>query len=113
MIGNTDIRRLAHLVPVEQLAELIPILQKTLNADPDAVVAITSQGKPVMALLSWESWEDTEGMAAAWETLEITLDLKAAASLGQPALEGADDLIPGDVALRQLINDGLIDEADI
>ena len=55
MIGNTDIRRVTQLVPVEDLAELLPRLQKILNANPDAVVAITSQGKPVMALLPWKS----------------------------------------------------------
>lgn len=29
MIGNTDIRRVTQLVPVEDLAELLPCLQKS------------------------------------------------------------------------------------
>ena len=113
MIGNTDSRRVTQLVPVEDLAELLPCLQKILNANPDAVVAITNQGKPVMALLSWGSWEDTEDMAATWETLEITADPKATTALSHSQSEGADDLIPGDVAVQQLIAEGLIDEADL
>ena len=113
MIGNTDVRRVTQLVPVEDLAELLPGLQKVLNANPDAVVAITNQGKPVMALLSWESWEDTEDMAAAWETLEVTADPNATAALSQSQSEGADALIPGDVAVQQLIAEGLIDEVNL
>ena len=113
MIGNTDARRVTQLVPVEDLVELLPGLQKILNANPDAVVAITSQGKPVMALLSWGSWEDTEDMAATWETLEIAADPKAIAALRQSQSEGADALVSGDVAVRQLIAEGLIDQADL
>ena len=113
MIGNTDIRRVTQLVPVEDLAELLPALQKILNANPDAVIAITSQGKPVMALLSWGSWEDTEDMAATWETLEITADPNAMSTLRQSQSGDADALIPGDVAVQQLIAEGLIDEEDI
>lgn len=113
MIGNTDIRRVTQLVPVEDLAELLPALQKALNANPDAVIAITSQGEPVMALLSWGSWEDTEDMAATWETLEITADPNAMATLRQSQSGDADTLIPGDVAVQQLITEGLIDEEDI
>ena len=113
MIGNTDIRRVTQLVPVEDLAELLPGLQKILNANPDAVVAITSQGKPVMALLSWGSWEETEDMAATWETLEITADPNAMAALHQSQSKDVDALIPGDVAVQQLIAEGLIDEEDL
>ena len=113
MIGNTDARRVTQLVPAEDLAELLPSLRKILNANPDAVIAITSQGKPVMALLSWGSWEETEDMAATWETLEITADPNAMAALHQSQSEGADTLIPGDVAAQQLIAEGLIDEADL
>ena len=113
MIGNTDARRVAQLVPVEDLAKLLPDLQKILKANPDAIVAITSQGKPVMALLPWESWEDTEDMAATWETLEITADPNAMATLRQSQSEGADALIPGDIAVQRLIAEGLIDEDDI
>lgn len=113
MIGNTDARRVTQLVPVEDLAKLLPDLQKILKANPDAIVAITSQGKPVMALLSWESWEDTEDMAATWETLEITADPNAMTTLRQSQSEGADALIPGDVAVQRLIAEGLIDEDDI
>lgn len=110
MIGNTDIRRVTQLVPVEDLAKILPALQKMLNDNPDAVVAITSQGKPVMALLPWGSWEDTEDMAATWETLEITADPNALATLRQSQSTGADALIPGDVAVQQLIAEGLIDD---
>lgn len=113
MIGNTDIRRVTQLVPVEDLAELLPCLQKILNANPDAVVAITNQGKPVMALLSWGSWEDTEDMAATWETLEVTADPNATAALSQSQSEGADALIPGDVAVQQLIAEGLLPEEEL
>lgn len=113
MVGNTDIRRVTQLVPVEDLAELLPDLQKILNTNPDAVVAITSQGKPVMALLPWGSWEETEDMAATWETLEITADPNAMAALHQSQSEGANALIPGDVAVRQLIAEGLIDAEDL
>ena len=113
MIGETDIRRVAQLVPVEDLAELLPHLQKILNANPDAVVAITSQGKPVMALLPWESWEDTEDMATTWETLEVTADPDAMAALRQSRSEGADALIPGDAAVQQLIVEGLIGAEDL
>lgn len=113
MIGNTDSKRVTQPVPVEDLAELWPCLQKILNANPDAVVAITNQGKPVMALLSWESWEDTEDMAATWETLEITADPKATAVLSQSQSEGADALIPGDAAVQQLIAEGLIGEVNL
>ena len=110
MIGNTDIRRVAQLVPVDKLAEQLPDLQKTLAANPDAVVAITYRGKPVMALLSWDSWEDTEDHAAVMETLGIVADTEKMAALRQSKAEAdVGNLIPGDVALQQLIAKGLID----
>ena len=59
------------------------------------------------------AWEDTEDMAAMWETLEITADSNATAALSQSQSEGADALIPGDVAVQQLIAEGLIDEANL
>ena len=109
MIGNTDIRRVAQLVPLDKLAEQLPGLQKILADNPDAVVAITSQGKPVMALLPWESWEDTEDQAAMMETLELTTDSDVIDALRQSKAEAdAGNLIPGDVALQQLIAKGLI-----
>ncbi len=110
MIGNTDIRRVAKLVSVDQLAELLPGLQKIIEGNPDAVVAITDQGKPVMALLSWESWEDTEDLAAGMESLEIMGNAEKSGALRQsrPGAD-ADDLVPGDIVLQQLIDKGLID----
>ena len=52
-------------------------------------------------------------MAATWETLEVTADPNATAALSQSHSEGADALIPGDAAVRQLIAEGLIDEANL
>lgn len=112
MIGNTDSRRVMHLVPVEDLMDTLIDLQQMLQNNPDAVVALSSQGKPVMALLSWQSWEDTDAMAVSWETLEIAADPKVMANLRQSQSVGTDSLIPGDVALRQLIAEGLIDGDD-
>ena len=92
---------------MERLAELLPDLQKILESNPDAVVAITNQGKPVMALLSWE---DTEDPAAIMETLEVMAGPKTASVIREsPDIAGADDLVPGDVALQQLIAKGPID----
>ena len=113
-IGNTDIRRLAKVAPAEGLSEHWPSLQKIFADNPDAVVAITYRGKPVMALMSWESWEDTEDLAAGMETLEIMANPKATAALQESlAGIGSGNLIPGDVALQELIAGGLIDAEQI
>ncbi len=110
MIGITDNERVAQLVPIEELAERLPALQKILADDPDAVVAITKHGKPLMALLPWDSWEDTEDQAAMMETLEIMADPNAMAAIRQS--QASPDLshyIPEEVVLQQLRDKGLID----
>ena len=113
MIGNTDIRRVAKVVPVDGVAELLPGLQKILDANPDAVVAITNQGKPVMALLPWESWEDTEDLAASMETLEILADPDAAAAIRQAEADvTGSNVVPWEEVQERLIADGLLDEAE-
>ena len=113
MIGNTDARRVTHSVPVDQLAELLPSLQKLLNANPDAVVAITYHGKPVMALLSWESWEDSEDLATAMETLEVLADPNIMDALRQAEVDiAAGNVTPWKDVREQLIAEGLINPAE-
>lgn len=114
MIGNTDIRRIAHLVTVDDLVRFLPHLQKILAINPDAVVTITHNGKPVMALLPWESWEDTEDAAATMETLEVLDDAEVMAAI-RPSEAGtaAGTYVSGETVLQQLIDEGLIDEVDL
>ena len=87
-----------------------PVCKKTLAANSDAVVAITSNGKPVMALVPWETWQETEDMAAALETLEVLADPDTMAAIKQAeAGIASGKLISGDPALQQLSAEGLID----
>lgn len=116
MINDQEINARAHYVPVEDVARLLPGLRKTLASNPDAVVAITDGGEPALALLSWESWQELEDMAATAETMEILMDAEAMAALRQDQADfaaGTADTIPGDVAMQQLVADGLIDPANL
>lgn len=100
--------------PVEQVAEQLPALCKSLGDNPDAVIAITINGRPALALMPWESWLETEDLAAAMETLEIMADPKASAALLQAQADhaaGTAEYIPDEVAMQRLVDQGLVDPA--
>ena len=110
MDNSKDISRANRTVPISELAQSLPVLRKTLNAAPDAVVAVTDHGKPALALLSWDAWQELEEMAAAMESLEIMADPATMAELRQAEADiAAGNLIPGEVAMQQFIAEGLID----
>ena len=110
MDNSKDISRANRTVPISELAQSLPVLRKTLNAAPDAVVAVTDHGKPTLALLSWDAWQELEEMAAAMESLEIMDNPATMAKLRQAEADiAAGNLIPGEVAMQQFIAEGLID----
>ena len=116
MIDSKEIAARAQFVPMEQAAKQLRALCQSLAGNPDAVVAVTNHGRPAFALIAWESWQELEDMAATLETLEILADSKSSAALRQARNDlaaGIADTIPGDVAMRQLIDDGLIDPAKL
>lgn len=116
MIDSKEIATRAQFVPMEQAAKQLPALCQSLAGNPDAVVAVTNHGQPAFALISWESWQELEDMAATLETLEILADSKTSAALRQARTDLADassDTIPGEVVMQQLIEDGLLDPAKL
>lgn len=112
MTDHTEIPARAEPLPVEQAAQQLPALCKSLGDNPDAVIAVTINGRPALALMPWESWLETEDLAASMETLEIMADPKAAAALLQ-AKAGKAEYIPGDVAMQRLVDQGLVDPAQL
>ena len=114
MISDRELNARAQFVPMAKLGELLPGLCEQLSGDPDGVVAITRNGKPVLALISWESWLDTEDLAAGMETLEILMDPKAReVLLRNGSTPDAADTIPGDVVIQKLVDEGLLDPAEL
>ena len=110
MLDEKEIKGRAKLVPMDQVAGILPDLEKSLVDNPDGVIAITAQGKPVLALISWESWLDMEDAAATMETLEIMANPEIMAALRQSEAEiTAGNLIAEDDVLKRLVADGLID----
>lgn len=87
--AHIEIPARAEPLPVEQAAQQLPSLCKSLGDNPDAVIAITINGRPALALMPWESWLETEDLAASMETLEIMADPKAAAALLQAKADHA------------------------
>ena len=99
---------------IDEVAKFLPALRKTLSANPDAVVAITDHGKPVMALLSWEAWLEVEDEAATLETLELMANPEVMASIRRSEADiAAGNLIPGDVVIQKLVDEGLLDPAEL
>ena len=114
MISDRELNARAQFVPMAELGQLLPGLCEQLSGDHDGVIAITRDGKPVMALISWESWLDTEDLAAGMETLEILMDPKAReALLRNGSAPDAADTIPGDVVIQKLVDEGLLDPAEL
>ena len=114
MTDCTEISFRAEPMPVAQVAEQLPALCKSLGDNPDAVIAITINGRPALALMPWESWLETEDLAAAMETLEIMADPKASAALLQAKADhaaGTAEYIPGEVAMQRLVDQGRLDPA--
>ena len=110
MLDEKEIKGRAEFVPMDQVGRILPDLEKSLADNPDAVIAITAQGKPVLALISWESWLDMEDAAATMETLEIMANPEIMAALRQSEAEIAGgDTVPWEEVRQQLVADGLID----
>ena len=109
MLDEKEIKGRAKLVPMDQVAGILPDLEKSLVDNPDEVIAITAQGKPVLALISWESWLDMEDAAATMETLEIMANPEIMAALRESESGEGGDTVPWEEVRQQLVADGLID----
>lgn len=109
MLDEKEIKGRAEFLPMDQVAGILPDLEKSLADNPDAVIAITAQGKPVLALISWESWLDMEDAAATMETLEIMANPEIMAALRQSEGGEDGDAVPWEEVRQQLVADGLID----
>lgn len=95
---------------ITEVAQCLPSLHKSIAANPDAVVAVTDHGKPVMALISWETWLELEDAAATMETLEIMANPEIMDALRRSEAEiAAGNLIAEEDVLKRLVADGLID----
>lgn len=67
------------------------------DLDQEETVAVTSRGKPVLALMGWELYESLA------ETLEVLTDPELYAALRQSIKEAdAGNLIPFDVVEKEL-----------
>lgn len=108
MLDEKEIKGRAEFVPMDQVAGILPDLEKSLVDNPDAVIAITVQGKPALALISWESWLDMEDAAATMETLEIMANPEIMAALRESAADEGGDAVPWEEVRQQLVADGLI-----
>ena len=114
MLDDKEIQGRAEFVPMAQVAGILPELAKSLVDNPDAVVAVTDQGKPVLALIPWETWLELEDEAAAMESLELMLDPEArAALLAAKSNPAGADTIPGDELIEKLVAEGLLNPAAI
>ena len=114
MLDDKEIKGRAEFVTMDQVAGILPNLAKSLVDNPDAVIAITTEGKPALALISWESWLDTEDLAAKMESLELMLDPEArAALLAAKSNPAGADTIPGDELIEKLVAEGLLNPADL
>ena len=114
MISDRELNARAQFVPMAELGQLLPGLCEQLSGHPDGVVAITLDGKPVMALLSWEAWLEVEDEAATLETLELMADPEVMASIRRSEANiAAGNLIPGDVVIQKLVEEGLLDPAEL
>jgi prevent-host-death family protein len=89
---------MAQTMTISRARAALPALSRKLARDADAgAVTITQQGKPVLALLSWDLYE------SLIETLEILDDKEMMAALRQGIREAkAGKGIPWDVARKRL-----------
>ena len=99
------------ILSIDEMAERMPEILKTFAGNPYALIAITDHnGNPALVVQSFEAWLYMNDQADALETLEFIADPEAMAALRRAEADiAAGNLIPGDVVVQTLVDEGLLD----